>query len=134
MKRLQFILCTLAATIVGLIANKCKASLAEAPRSMTWGERIAQETARAHSRRYEHSLHAKYCQGSLDHLSSAEEGAERQARCAKICGLCRYINSLAVWPVANYQRPPENFLKELEEQPGCLTWRTEVPYWKIPRV
>ena len=134
MKRLQFILSTLAATIAGLIGNKCEASLAGARKTMTWAEQIALESARTQRRRYEHLLHAKYCDGGLDHLSSREEVSERQARCAKICGLCRYINSLAFWPNPNYRRPPENFLEALEEQPWCLTWRTEAAYKKIPRV
>ncbi len=129
MKRLQFIFSTLAATLVGLIASKSKASpLAETPMLMTWAERIAQESARTHSRRYEHWIQAKYCNGEYDHLKSPKAAADRQARCAKICGLCRYINSLAVWPVPNYHRPPDSYLTALEEQPWCLTWRTEPPY------
>lgn len=126
MKRLQFILSTLAATIVGLIISKPKTlPLAEYRKPMTWAEQIAENEAKTRRRRYEHFLHAKYCHGGLDHLSSLEEVAERQARCAKICGLCRYVNSLAVWPDPKYQRPPKSFLEALEEQPRCLTWRTE---------
>jgi len=134
LKRLQFILSTLAAVFGGLIGTKSKASrLAEAPKMMTWAERIAQESAKTNSRRYEHWIQARLCTGEYDRNRSPDVVAERKARCAKICGLCRYINSLAVWPVPHYQRPPENYLNALAEQPYCFTYRSEPPYNKIPR-
>lgn len=131
MKRLQFIFGFLAATIGGLIASKSEATpLAETPKLMAWAERIALESSRTHARRFTHLMHGKYCYGDYDHLGkmSPEQVAERQARCAKICGHCRYIHSLTVWPDPNYRRPPDHVLEALEEQPWCLTWRTEPPY------
>ena len=103
MKRLQFILSTLAATIVGLIASWSESSrLAEVPKLMTWAERMAEDKRRTRAKRYEHPLHANYCRGSLDHLSSAEEVASVRrdvqifAACAGISthsqfGRCRTI-------------------------------------------
>ena len=131
MKRLQFIISTLGATLSSLIASKFKAAAkpTTAPTMMTWAERIAEDAERTHGRRYEHLLHAKYCHGSLDHLLSSEETASRQGRCAKICGLCRYINSLAVWPVPNYRRPPDTLLDELEEQQWCLNYQNQEDAW-----
>jgi len=53
----------------------------------------------------------------------------RQAKCAKICGLCRYINSLAVWPAPNYRRPPDRLLAALEKQRWCLTFQNIETAW-----
>src|SRR5579872_2073823 len=93
----------------------------------TWAELITADVKKSGSRRAEHLLHAKYCNGSLDHLHSVAEVAERKARCAKICGLCRYIYSLKQWPQSTYCRPSTKFLRRLEEQEWCVTWKSEAP-------
>jgi hypothetical protein len=67
-------------------------------------------------RRYEHWIQIKVCHGEYDHSMSTKDAAKRRARCAKICGLCRHINSLAVWPDPKYRRPPQTVLNELEDE------------------
>jgi len=99
------------------------------PARMSWAERIAEHTARTHSRRFEHLIHGNFCGGGYDHLLSPKEVRARQRECAKICGLCRYINSLAIWPVPNYRRPPDGLMKSLEELEWCLTFQSIKTAW-----
>jgi hypothetical protein len=63
----------------------------------------------------------RHCHGEYDHLYTPSEAAERKARCAKICALCRYINSLPVWPDPKYRRPAEVVLESLEREPYFYT-------------
>jgi hypothetical protein len=94
----------------------------------TWAMVLSENTKLTGRQRFEHYLHANYCAGSRDRGSSPQAIAARKTRCAKVCGLCRYLNSLKEWPQSNYRRPPQAFLDELEAQPWCLTWRAEAPY------
>jgi len=128
MRRLQFVLNTLAACLLGLFDTAESPAKAERPQSTTWAERIAEDASMRRGRRYEHWIQARLCHGEYDNCQSPELVAKRQERCAKICGLCRYINSLTVWPVPNYRRPPQDVLDALELQAWCSTWRTEAPY------
>ena len=128
MKRVYFIMLTLGAAVGSIVAGKINVFGKPTERRMTWAERIAQEIAETGGRRAEHLLHGKYCNGSLDRLYTPSEIAKRKAKCARVCGLCRYINSLAIWPQQGYCRPPEDFLDSLEAQEWCLTWQTEPPY------
>ena len=81
---------------------------------MTWAEFIEGETARTGGRRYEHSIHMRICNGDFGRPPGALR--VRLARCEKICGLCRYIYALEVWPDPNYRRPSEDTLAALEAQ------------------
>lgn len=94
-------------------------------RSMTWAVHIEAISSRTHSRRYAHWIQVRICHGEYDHRISPAEASKRQARCAKICGLCRYIHSLEVWPDPNFRRPPQAVLDDLENQPYCSHERPE---------
>jgi len=128
MKRLQFILLAVATCIGALISGKVGTGAALIKTRRTWAELIAEDVQETGGRRAEHLLHGKYCNGSHDHLYTPDEVAKRRARCAKICGMCRYIYSLKEWPQPDYCRPPQEFLDEFEAQESCLTWCSEAPY------
>jgi hypothetical protein len=121
-KRLHFIFRVLAAAVCTLALHR-KTAVAMRPgtRPQTWAEHIQEITTKTHSRRYEHYIHARVCHGDYDHLHTPAEAAERKARCARICGLCRYINSLPVWPGPNYRRPAASVLEALEHEPYFYT-------------
>jgi len=86
-------------------------------KAKTWAGHVAAITSRDRGRRYEHWIQARLCNGGYDARMSPADAARRQARCAKICGLCRHINSLPVWPSANYRRPAQGVLEALEDEP-----------------
>jgi hypothetical protein len=93
------------------------ASAKSVSRPITWAEYIQEKVRRTNSRRFEHPIHAAVCRGEWDHLYSPERRAARRARCAKICGLCRYLDSARLWPDPKYRRPPQTVLDALETQP-----------------
>ena len=132
MKRLKFILLTLAASISGVLRARLKVNAEPTETRRTWAELINEEVARTNRRRFEHLLHGQYCSGVFDVRRSLAEAYVRKVRCTKICGLCRYIYSLKDWPQPKYRQPPQDFLDELETQEWCLTWKTEDPY-RSPR-
>lgn len=113
MKRLFFIFGMVAAAACG-VARTFKPSVVSmsVPKPKTWAEHLAER-----GRRFEQLIHVKYCYGDYDHLSTPEQAATRKARCANICGLCRYLNSPQIWPDSTYRRPPESVLRALEGQP-----------------
>lgn len=116
MKRVHFIIAAAIGTLIApQLARRAEAkpSAAEKWRKI-WSERLSHDLQH-HHRRYEHWIHGNHCMGVYDRTKSAEEVAARKARCAKICGLCRYIYSLDEWPVKHYRRPPQSVLDVLEE-------------------
>jgi len=120
MRRLSFILGVIGIASCALAARFKHASLPMAmPKPMTWAEHIAEIASRTNRRRYAHWIQANICHGGYDHSMSPADAAERQASCAKICGLCRYIHSLEVWPERPFRRPPQAVLDALENQPYC---------------
>lgn len=118
MKRLSFILSMIAAAACGLAAGFRPTCVAKAaPKPKTWAEHVAEVSSRTHGRRYEHWIHAKVCQGDYDRRMTAAEAAKRRARCAKICGLCRYLYSVPTRSGRLYRRPPKYVLDALENEP-----------------
>jgi hypothetical protein len=116
-KRLHVILGMIAAAILG--PNKWFRPLAAttlSPHRKTWAEHVAEVTSKSRGRRYECWTHMKVCHGDFDDRLSRRERASRRSRCANICGLCRYINSLAIWPGPKYRRPPQATLDALEAE------------------
>lgn len=123
MKRLSFILSAALTGALGLVKRSHSIDFVmSVGKSRTWAEHVAVTTSQTHARRYEHWIQAKVCNGDYDHLGSAEEAARRRERCAKICGLCRYIQARPVWPDPTYRRPPESVLAALESE---AYYRTE---------
>ena len=127
MKRPNFI-GLVVASMCGLATREAAAAIAVSPPQLTWAQRIEQEIAGGKGRRFGALGHAKHCGGGYDHLYTVEMAAERAARCAKICGGCRYDNSLAVWRNPDHERPPKHFLDALEEEPYCLTFHNQPTY------
>jgi len=120
LKRLQFIITVVAASLGASALPKrfAPAKPAIAPRRVAGrGPTDYRQTLRGRSRRLEHWIQGKYCNGELDHLYTPAQVADRKARCAKICGLCRYIYSLEQWPPRPYRRPPRAILDALEREP-----------------
>jgi len=116
-KRLHFIVGMFAAALFG--PNNWFRSIAAStlsPHRMTWADHIEAESSKT-GRRYEHFIQMRLCHGAYDHLKSSEEAADRRARCAKICGLCRHLHSLAVWPDPTYRQPTKVVLDALADEP-----------------
>jgi hypothetical protein len=115
-KRLHFIFNVCASAICGVLAQiPPTAAAASVFQLKTWAKHV--ETLSLESgRRYEHWIQMRICHGEYDHLKSSGEALKRRKRCANICGTCRYLHSLAVWPDPNYRRPSQFVLAALEEQ------------------
>jgi len=112
MKRLGFIfgiVGTMACSVAGRFKTAVSARFVAKPKS--WAEHLAER-----GRRFEQLMHVKYCYGDYDHLSTPEQAAKRKARCAKICGLCRHLNSPQLWPSPTYRRPADSVLTALERE------------------
>jgi hypothetical protein len=118
MRRLYFIVGAVATAVYVVVQHRKPAvAMQAAAGPQTWAEHIEEITTRTHTRRYEHLTHVRVCNGYNDQLYSPAMAAERKRRCAEICGLCRYLYTLAAWPDPNYRRPPEDVLKALEREP-----------------
>jgi hypothetical protein len=117
-KRLHFLFGVAAGAILGLskLFTANAQTVREAGRK-TWAVHMAEITSATNTRRYEHWIQMEVCNGDFDHLYSPEDRARRRARCQKICGLCRYINSLPLWPDPTYRRPSETVLTAIENEP-----------------
>jgi hypothetical protein len=116
MKRLHFVFGLYASAIFGLFAQLTpKAAATSVLHRKTWAKHI--ETLSLQSgRRFEHWIQMRKCRGAYDHLVSSEEALKRRERCANICGNCRHLHSLAVWPDPAYRRPSKVVLAALESQ------------------
>lgn len=116
MRRLRFLAGVIAGWIGATIATTSRA-LARASaqeRRQTWSEFIEAEVARTGGRRYEHPIQMRLCNGDYGRRPGAPR--VRPAGCEKICGLCRYIYTLPVWPDPKYRRPSDDVLAALEVQ------------------
>jgi hypothetical protein len=113
-KRLHFIFNTVVVAVYGLLERTRPIAVTGPAMQLTWAEHFKTLTG---GRRYEHYIQVKVCHGEYDRSMSAEQAAERRARCAKICGLCRHIHLLEVWPDPNYRRPTQVVLAALADEP-----------------
>jgi hypothetical protein len=112
-KRLHFIFSMVATAAYGLARGfRFTVAAMSDPKPRTWAEHVAES-----GRRFEHVIHMRYCHGEYDHLKSPEEAAKRRARCAAICGFCRYTSPHPIWPNPRYRRPPLGVLEALENEP-----------------
>ena len=119
MRRLRFIVGLVAAWIGTTIASTTRtaAKAATQERRPTWAEFVEAEVKRDGGRRYEHSIQMRICNGDYGRRDGAPR--MRRASCEEICGLCRYIYTLPIWPDPNYRRPSEAVLAALETQEYC---------------
>jgi hypothetical protein len=98
MNRLQFVFGLFASAIYGLLAPRTPiAAAAGVLHRKTWAKHV-ETLSSASGRRFEHWIQMRKCRGEYDHLMSSQEALKRRERCANICGLCRHLHSLAVWP------------------------------------
>src|SRR5207253_10054816 len=105
-KRLRFLIGTIAVAVGALVGRTLPLSArAKTVSKLTWAEYIQDRVNTTGSRRFEHPIHMAVCHGDRDHHYSPVDRARRRARCARICGLCRFIHSPQVWPDQNYRRP-----------------------------
>ena len=116
MKRLHFIYGMIAAVYELLNVRRRIAATPLAPHRRTWAEHVNALSAEKGGRRYQHWIQMRICHGEYDHLRSSDEAARRRRRCAKICGVCRHIYSLDVWPDPNYRQPSQCVLNALEDE------------------
>src|ERR1022692_545979 len=125
MTHLPLISGMLASALLGL-ANRSRreSPVVRTPARKMWAEHVAEVTSKNHGRRYESLTQMKVCHGDFDDRLSLQERARRRSRCAKICGLCRYINSLDIWLDPNYRRPPQVVLDAIEYAPYYSPRRT----------
>ena len=119
-KRLSFVLGALAIAAFALVTKARRPSFGvPIARRQTWAEHIESIARRTNTRRHEHWIQSRMCVGEYDRHKSPAQVAARKHQCAKICGLCRYIHSLDVWPDPKYRRPSRAVLDALENQPCC---------------
>lgn len=115
MRRLRFLAGLVASWIGATIATTSQAlARASVLERQTWSEFIEAEVARTGGRRYEHPIQMALCNGDYGRRPGTPR--VRRAACEKICGLCRYIYTLLVWPDQNYRRPSDDVLAALEAQ------------------
>ena len=119
MKRLRFLVSLVGGWIGATIASTSRAvaKLGAHGQRLTWAEFVAAEVERDGGRRYEHWIQMRVCNGDFGRQPGAPR--TRRASCEKICGLCRHIYTLPIWPDPNYRRPPEAVLDALEAQEYC---------------
>lgn len=116
-KRLPLILCAIAVAAYKLFKNSIlPAATTLEPQRTTWAKHLDSLTSLTGGRRYEHWMQMRFCHADYDHLMTSEEAARRRARCSKICGLCRHLQLLVVWPDPKYCRPSQTALNALEDE------------------
>jgi len=119
MKRLRFLISLIGGWVGATVAStsRAAATLDAQGRRPTWAEFVEAEVKRDGGRRYEHRIQMRICNGDYGRQPGAPR--MRRASCEKICGMCRYIYTLPIWPDPNYRRPSEAVLAALEAQEYC---------------